>query len=125
MKYLRKFESIDSLQRNDIEILSDIFLEFIEKWKLDLYINERGMGPNICQLEKFDPFFINVTVKKSEQNHEFKNDLQNVINRIQKFGYCINQPNVNKSSYGFYLSKINIDGSIKDPYYFFKISRKD
>jgi len=129
MKYLKSFEDIIG-KKDDIGILSDLFLEFNEKWGLEVYMNEKGMGDDIFQIQKFDkflmidvkPYFLAyVTIRKTNQTREFRNDLQNVISRIQKFGYEVSPSDINSASFGTPMQTINIDGRLKDPYYFFMI----
>lgn len=125
MKYLKSFEALGTLKKDDVGILSDLFLEFNEKWGLKVHLNERGTGDNICQLQRFDKFLIYATIRKTNQTREFRNDLQSVINRVQKFGYEVLTPDIDSASFGTARTRINADGRLKDPYYFFTISHKE
>lgn len=117
MKYIKSFEAMGTLQPEDMEIITDILLDFKEKWDLNFYINEPTLNLSYIQLRRFSPFFIEMKVSKAKRKRyetkimtdsqlkELEGDLYSAIERLKKFGYEIQETTDtdNYSTYDYYF----------------------
>jgi len=82
----REVRASASLTMDDTEMIEDLLLSFVEKWSLEKM--QHGQGWN---LERFDKFFMYLSISVSWKvlPEGFAQELDNLIKRIEKFGYNV------------------------------------
>lgn len=99
-------EAMGTLSNDDNEMIEDLALEFSEKWKLSFKTHEDYCG--YISLQRFDKFHIqfgiqlNCRFNWTKSGNEFSDELNKLIERIEKFGYDVMRISWNISPLGIF-----------------------
>jgi len=88
----KEISSMGTLSNSDVEIISDLLLEFSEKWSIPILINERGWGDHIS-IQRYNSSHIQISIRYNMLDEKRENELEaninSIDNRIKKFGYKV------------------------------------
>lgn len=88
----KEISSMGTLSNSDVEIISDLLLEFSEKWSIPILINERGWGNHIS-IQRYSSSHIQISIRYNMLDEKRENELEaninSIDNRIKKFGYKV------------------------------------
>jgi hypothetical protein len=99
-------ESMATLSNDDNQEIEDLCLYFSEKWKLsfETHFNHNGY----ISIQRFDKFHIQFSIQLNSRfspyygiKMSFYQDLNNLLNRIKKFGYNVEQIAWDSNSSGY------------------------
>lgn len=118
LKSYKLFEAMGTLSKDDTDIIEDLCLSFSEDWNLSFEIHgQLGISGKYgyISIQRFDKFFIQFSVQTNQlfelemgdSRKMIEEDLNKVINRIEKFGYNVQKVNSGteiNGSFGGYVT---------------------
>jgi len=94
-------EAMATLSNDDTDMIEDLTLEFSEKWNLSFETHKDTCG--YISLQRFDKFHIQFGIQLNRRfnwtksGKEFSDELNKLIERIEKFGYDVMRISWNNS----------------------------
>lgn len=81
-----------TLTNDDNELIEDLILEFVEKWKIQntKFLNFRDNGWYLTRHDRFQ-IWLKFNLHKSILTPDLISDMNNLISRINKFGYNVGE----------------------------------